>query len=213
MKCCSLFALLSISAAICAACSVLSSAVCQESKKPARLNEVQHQTGKENPTRMLSSKERISSVPAGLSQQQPIGPGIWQLVRAPNPDGRVDSISMTKVADTTRSDREVAGLMLRCGEGASTEVLIALIEPLPPRMHPRVTVSGGSTTTEFTGSVVTPGALVLLPEKASALVEHAWQSIGELTVAIAEDHHSIHGVIPLGDITRAMQTLQSGCLR
>jgi len=103
--------------------------------------------------------------------------------------------------------------MLRCGEGATTEVLVVLIEPLPPRTHPKVTVSAGATTTELTGSVVTPGPLVLLPEKASALVERAWRSIPELAVAISEDHRSLHGVIPLADISTAMQTLQWNCLK
>ena len=121
--------------------------------------------------------------------------------------------SITKIADATRSDHDVAALMLRCGEGATTEVLVVLNEPLRPRAHPKVTVSAGATTTEFTGSVVTPGALVLLPEKASALVEHAWRSIPELAVAITEDHRSLRGVIPLTDIGSAMRTLQSNCLR
>jgi hypothetical protein len=71
----------------------------------------------------------------------------------------------------------------------------------------------GATTTEFTASVVMPGVLVLLPEKASALVDHAWQSIPELAVAIAEDHRSLHDVIPLADISTAMPTLQWNCLR
>ena len=35
----------------------------------------------------------------------------------------------------------------------------------------------------------------------------AWQS------AIAEDHRSLHGVIPLEDIRAAMQTLQSNCFK
>jgi hypothetical protein len=98
--------------------------------------------------------------------------------------------------------------MLRCGDGATTEVLVILIEPLPPRTHPKVTVVAGAKTTEFTGSVATPGALV-----ASALVEDAWQSIPELAVAIAANHRSLHGVIPLADIRTAMQTLQSNCVQ
>jgi hypothetical protein len=53
--------------------------------------------------------------------------------------------------------------------------------------------------------------LVLLPEKASALVENAWQSVPELTVAIADNHRSLRGVIPLADIGTAMRTLQSNC--
>jgi hypothetical protein len=135
----------------------------------------------------------------------------WRLARTPNPAGGPDIISITKIVDSTRSDHDVAGLMLRCGEGATTEVLIVLTKPLPPRTHPQVTVVAGATTTEFTASVVTPGALVLLPEKASALVEDAWQSIPELAVAIAENDRSLRGVIPLADISTAMQTLQSNC--
>ena len=101
--------------------------------------------------------------------------------------------------------------MLRCGEGAITEVLVVLIKPLPLRAHPKVSVVAGATTAEFTASVVTSGALVLLPEKASALVEEAWQSVTELAVSISESRRSIHGVIPLDDITTALQTLQSNC--
>ena len=101
--------------------------------------------------------------------------------------------------------------MLRCGEGATTQVLVVLIDPLPPRTHPKVTVVAGATTTEFTASVVTPGALVLLPEKACALVEGAWESVPELSVSISENRRSLHGVIPLADISTAMQTLRSNC--
>jgi hypothetical protein len=101
--------------------------------------------------------------------------------------------------------------MLRCAEGATTEVLIVLSEPLPLRMHPKVTVVADAKTTEFIGSVVTPGTLVLLPEKASALVEGAWESIPELAVLIVENNRSLHGVIPLTNISTAMQTLQSNC--
>jgi hypothetical protein len=89
--------------------------------------------------------------------------------------------------------------------------LVVLIKPLPLRTHPKVTVVAGATTSVFTASVVTPGTLVLLPEKASALVERAWQSIPELTVAIADNHRVLHGVIPVADISTAMQTLQSNC--
>jgi hypothetical protein len=102
--------------------------------------------------------------------------------------------------------------MLRCGEGTTIEVLVVLIEPLPMRTHPKVTIVAGSATTDFIGSVAEPGALVLLPEKASALVEHVWQSIPELEVTIVETHRSRHGVIPLADIGTAMQTLLSNCL-
>ena len=215
MKRCRLFAFLNGSAAMCAAWLIApDSAICQDGRKSAKLSsEVQHcQPAKKDPARM-PCKDGNSSGPTHLSQQPPVGTGTWQLTRTPNPAGGPDSISITKIADAARSDHEVAGLMLRCGEGATTEVLVVLIEPLPPRTHPKVTVSDGATTTKLTGSVVTPGPLVLLPEKASALVERAWRSIPELAVAISEDHRSLHGVIPLADISTAMRTLQSNCLK
>lgn len=209
-----LFAILGGSAAICAAWTIApSSGVCQDAKKTAKPNsEVQHcQTTKKDSARMPCYKEGNVGGPIRLSQQKPIEPAIWQLARTPNPAGGPDSISITKIAETTRSDQDITGLMLRCAEGATTEVLVVVIKPLPLRTHPKITVVAGATTTEFTGSVVTPGVLVLLPEKASALVEHAWQSIPELAVVIAEDHRSLHGVIPLADLSTAMQTLQSNC--
>ena len=208
-----LFAFIGGSAAICAAWIIApDSAICQDARKTATLSSQHCQSAKKDPAR-TACKDGNSSGPTHLSQQPPVETGTWQLTRTPNPAGGRDSILITKIADAARSDHEVAGLMLRCGEGATTEVLVVLIEPLPPRTHPKVTVSAGATTTELTGSVVTPGPLVLLPEKASALVERAWRSIPELAVAISEDHRSLHGVIPLADISTAMQTLQWNCLK
>ena len=209
-----LFVLLGGSAAICAAWTIVSSsAVCQDSRKAAKLStEIQHcQTSKKDSLRRPCYKEGNSSGP--MSQQRPAEPEPWRLARTPDPARGRESFSITKIADANRSDPDVAGLMLRCGEGATTEVLVVLAEPLRSRTHPKVTVSAGATTTPFTASVVTPGDLVLLPEKASALVEHAWRSSAELAVAIADDHHSLRGVIPLTDIGTAMQTLQSNCLK
>jgi hypothetical protein len=186
-----------------------SSATCQDSVKPATsINEVCRNAKNEQDRLRCYEKGNPG---ASTSQRQPIEPGTWQLDRRPNPAGGPDSISITKIADPDRSDYDIAGLMLRCGEGATTEVLVVLTDPLPPRTHPKVIVVTGATTTEFTGSVLTPGALVLLPEKASALVEHAWLSAPELAVAIAGTHRSLHGVVPLGDIGTAMQTLESNC--
>jgi hypothetical protein len=175
-----------------------------------KAREVHHcQTAKKDSPRRPCYKEENSSGP----MSQPAEPRTWQLARTPDPARGRESFSITKIADANRSDHDVAGLMLRCGEGATTEVLVVLAEPLRSRTHPKVTVSAGATTTPFTASVVTPGDLVLLPEKASALVEHAWRSTAELAVAIADDHHSLRGVIPLTDISTAMQTLQSNCLK
>jgi hypothetical protein len=188
-------------------------ALCQDSGKPRKLNrEVEHcRRIKDERERMRCEKEENSRPSTNVSPQPPPEPGTWQLARTPNPAGGPETISIMKSANTTGSDQDIAGLMLRCGEGATTEVLVVLIEPLPLRVHPKVTVVAGATTTEFTASVVTPGALVLLPEKASALVEDAWQSVPELAVSISENRRSLHGVISLADISTAMRTLQSNC--
>jgi hypothetical protein len=187
-------------------------AVGRDSEKPTELNSgVEHcRSTNDEQTRKRCHEQKDSNVPPSVSRQ-PVEAETWQLSRTPNPAGGPDSIAITKIADATGSDHDIAGLMLRCGEGATTEVLVVLVEPLPPQAHPKVTVVAGRTTTQFTGSIVTPGALVLLPEKASALVENAWRSVPELAVAIAENHRSLHGLISLADIGTAMQTLQSNC--
>jgi hypothetical protein len=182
----------------------------RESEKPTKLNiEAEHCKGiKDERAQKRCNEQENSSVSPTLSQRQSIEPETWQLTRTPNPAGGPDSVSITKITDAAH---DIAGLMLRCGEGATTEVLVVLVEPLPARTHPKVSVVAGRTTTEFTGSIVAPGALVLLPEKASALVENAWQSVPELAVAIADNHSSLRGVISLAEIGTAMQTLQSNC--
>jgi hypothetical protein len=189
-------------------------ALCHNSGNSRKLNrEVEHCSRiKDERERVRCEKEQESRPSTNVSkQQQQPEPGTWQLARTPNPAGGPDSISIMKSANTTGSDKDMAGLMLRCGEGATTQVLVVLIKPLPLLAHPKVTVVAGATTTEFTASVVTPGALVLLPEKASALVEDDWQSVPELAISISENRRSLHGAISLADISTAMRTLQSNC--
>jgi hypothetical protein len=204
---------LGLAAVICVHCTITTTAaLCQDSGKPTKLNrEVEHCSRiKDKRERMRYEKEEDSGSSVNVSRQQP-EPGTWQLARTPNPAGGPDSISITKIANITGSDQDIAGLMLRCGEGATTQVLVVLIKSLQLLAHPKVTVVAGATTTEFTASVVTPGALVLLPEKASALVEDAWQSVPELAVSISENRRTLHGMIPLADISTAMRTLQTNC--
>ncbi len=196
--------------AICAFWAAL--ACCQEAAKaPILNNELERCRRINNEHMRMHCFEQINSKAAPVPEQQPTASGTWQLARTPNPSGGPDSISITKITNPTPSEQDVAGLMLRCAEGATTAVLIVLAAPLPLRSHPKVTVVAGATTTEFIASVVAPGTLVLLPEKASALVENTWQSVPELTVALMGEHHSLRGVIPLADITTAIRTLQWNC--
>ena len=193
-----------IAAAICIHATVV--ARCQDSvkSKADKVERCKHIKNELMRTRCHEETNPKPAAPKELSSES------WQLARTSNPSGGPDSISITKNVNAT-PPQDIGGLMLRCAEGATTEVLVVLTAPLSPRTHPKVTVVAGSTTSEFIATVVTPGALVLLPEKASALLEQTWQTVPELTVSIIEKQRSLHGVIPLDDIASAMQTLQSNC--
>jgi hypothetical protein len=120
-----------------------------------------------------------------------------------------------KTADVTRSDIDLAGLMLRCAD-SNIEVLIVLVRPLPPRAHPKVAVTVGSKTTEFTASVVPPGAELLLPQEAAVLTSGPWQAAPELSVEVGavegDDRPTpIQGVISLAGLGAALPRLQANC--
>lgn len=109
-----------------------------ESTKSARpTSEVEHcRSIKDEQARMRCyHRENSSKVPEGVSTQQPATSGAWRLARMPNPAGGPDSISITRISNATPSAQDIAGLMLRCGEGATTEVLVVLTKPLPLRTH------------------------------------------------------------------------------
>jgi hypothetical protein len=183
----------------------------QEAAKPPKSNSEAERCRRINNEHMrMQCLEQINPKAAAVPQPEPTASEAWQLVRTPNPSGGPDSISITKI-NPTPSEQDVTGLMLRCAEGATTNVLVVLAAPLTPRSHPKVNVVAGATTTEFIASVVPPGTLILLPEKASALVEKTWQTVPELAVSITDHNRALRGLIPLEDISNAMQQLQSNC--
>ena len=132
---------------------------------------------------------------------QPSVAGTWRLVRTPNPAGGADAISIMQIADPSRSDLDLAGLMVRCGE-ATTEVLIMLVRPFPPKSHREVTIVSGSQPVEFTATAAPPGLMLLLPPQANALADGPWQDASELTIEVADEHAPIHGVVPLPGLPR-----------
>jgi hypothetical protein len=115
-----------------------------------------------------------------------------------------------QTADIARSDLGLAGLMLRCGEN-STELLVVLVQPIPPRAHPKVMVSASGKSAEFTATVVPPGVAVLLPQGASALAAGPWQSATELAVEVDDDQGPIRGIVSLAGLGAAFRTLLSNC--
>jgi hypothetical protein len=144
------------------------------------------------------------------TQDRPTPVDMWRLVRAPDPIGGREAISVTRTADVSKSDPEFAGLMLRCGE-RSIEVLIVLVRAFQPRFHPKVEVSAGSATAEFTASVVSPEVLLLLPHEATALAAGPWQAATELAVTVEDERGAIRGVVPLTGLGNALALLKSNC--
>jgi len=54
--------------------------------------------------------------------------------RSRDPSGGKDAVLIMQTVDIAKSDLDLAGLMLRCGD-AGTEVLVVLLRPLPPLAH------------------------------------------------------------------------------
>jgi hypothetical protein len=143
-------------------------------------------------------------------QGGPTADDAWKLMRTPDPTGGHDAVSIMRIADVSKSDREFAGLMLRCGE-RSIQVLIVLVRVLPPRAHPKVRLAAGSSSVELTASVVPPDVSLLLPNDAAALAMGAWLTATELVVAVEDEQGTIRGVVPLAGFGRALALLRSNC--
>ena len=109
--------------------------------------------------------------------------GGWRLVRTHNPNGGADAISIMHTADTSRSDLDLAGLMIRCSE-TSAEVVIVLLPALPFRARPHVTFGKPGNETQFEATVAPPGTAVLLPRDATTLVSGPWQALEDLFIRI-----------------------------
>ena len=141
--------------------------------------------------------------------------GPWRLARTPNPAGGPDAVFVMKTADVTKSDIDLAGLMLRCGKG-NFDVLLVLVRPLPPRARPKITVTASGRTVDFIASVVPPGAEVLLPQEATALASGPWQLAPDLSVEVGpvegdDPPTPIRGVIALAGLGAALAQLQANC--
>jgi len=119
-------------------------------------------------------------------------------------------VSVAHTADTTRSDIDLAGLMLRCAQ-AGAEVLIVVVSPFPPRATPSITIRSNGNEWRFSARIVSPGAELLLPAEAIDLAVGPWKSAHELAVDVASPERSFGGVIPIDGIDVALTTLAANC--
>jgi hypothetical protein len=136
--------------------------------------------------------------------------GGWRLVRTHNPTGGADAISVMHTADTSRSDLDLIGLMIRCKE-TDTEVLIVLLRPFPFRTSPHVAFGKPRNETEFRATIAPPGTLILLPREATSLVSGPWQTLEDLFVRVDYDQSTIRGVVKLAGLEAASKKLQTTC--
>ena len=156
-----------------------------------------------------ATKPSTKAVPQALGP----GAGTWRLVRTKNPAGGPEAVSVMQTADITKSDLDLAGMMLRCGE-SGVEVLLVLVSPLPPRAHPTATVNAGSISEKFSATVVPPGSAILLPKEATTLASGPWQAAPELAVQIdarESEPNTMRGVVPLAGLGVALTRLRANC--
>jgi hypothetical protein len=139
--------------------------------------------------------------------------GTWRLVRATDPRGGPDAVSIMHTADVLRSDGDIAGLTLRCADN-SIEVLVIVIEPRPPRARPRVTLSSGGNQASYEATVVGPFTALLLPQEATAMLSGLAQSgAPELSVGVSDDATGIQGIVKLAGLRPALDGLRGICPR
>jgi hypothetical protein len=138
-------------------------------------------------------------------------PESWPLVRTPNPQGGPEAIAIMRTADTTRSDPDLAGLLIRCQEKPGFQVVLALVRPIPPRSKRDVVLAAGTTQSTLHAETSGSGTALILPVDASAFTTGPWQGARELAVTIQDAEGDIHGVIPLDGVAPAMARLSASC--
>ena len=116
-----------------------------------------------------------------------------------------------RTADPVKSDPDLAGLWLRCGDGAF-EVLVVLLEPFPVRAKPQVTIVAQPRNIVFQATVAAPGTALLLPHEASVLAGSHWRRLNELSITVDEGGRRIVGRVPLTGLDDALDALRRNCI-
>lgn len=160
------------------------------------------------------SAERLQCYEKAAADQtkdlEPATEGGWRLLRTPNPQGGPEAVSIMRSADLVQTDPDLAGLMVRCAP-KNPEVLIVMMQPVPPGAQPRVDIGPAGRTVSFTATVLPPGLAILLPDDAAALVQHKWQQAPELSIVVDEGQTKARGVVPMAGLQAALQLLLANC--
>jgi hypothetical protein len=160
---------------------------------------------------MPSAVEAASPDTGGAERaRNPESMGGWHLVRTRNPYGGADAISIMHTADTSRSDLDLAGLMIRCAE-RGTEAVIVLIQPFPPRARPHVVLGKPGNEIQFEATIASPGTSILITGDVATLVSSSWRAESDLFIRIEDGGTTIRGVVALTGLQTAFKALATSC--
>jgi hypothetical protein len=135
----------------------------------------------------------------------------WQLVRGPGPNGGSEAFAVVRPADISKSDADLAGLMIRCQEKPGFEVAVALVRPFPPRTKRDVIIESGTTQSVLHAEIAPPGTMLVLPIDATAFTTGPWRELKELDLKVNDPEGEIRGVIQLDGIASAIAKLSASC--
>jgi hypothetical protein len=135
----------------------------------------------------------------------------WKFTRTRGTRDGESYAAIMKTADTTQSDPDFAGLIVRCAPKGKIDVLVALIRPFPPRSRPHVTIAAGGSSLNFEASMTAAGAAVLLPDEVSAFAAGQWQTTRTLAVTVKENDSEIKGLVALNGLREAYNSLLASC--
>jgi hypothetical protein len=138
--------------------------------------------------------------------------GTWRLIRTPDPRGGPDAVSVIQTPDPSRSDMDLAGLMLRCSN-EGFDVLIVVIDPFSPRARPTAKLTARGGTVEVPATVRPPGAVISLPGEVSALIAGTWQASPEIAIEVrdSQSNRLVRGVVALQGLPAAVALLTANC--
>jgi hypothetical protein len=157
-----------------------------------------------------SAWNRAKAATAAAEQSPAELTGGWRLVQTRSPRGGPDAVSVMRTADTSRSDLDLAGLLIRCN-GERSELAIVLLNAFPLRARPQVIFGKPGHETRFEASVGPPGTTIVLPGEPKTVLGEAWSAESDLFIRVTEGPKSISGVVPIGGIQSAFILLKANC--
>jgi hypothetical protein len=156
-------------------------------------------------------RQLLSNGESGTVTNESPARDLWPLIKTPRPDGHGDAVAIMRTADTTQSDPDLAGLMIRCRDTSGLEVVLALIRPLPPRSKRDVIVLSSAAQVQLHTEIAPPGTALVLPIDATAFTTGDWREMKQLSIRIIDPEGDIKGAIALDGVGPAIAKLTAAC--